>query len=66
MHGGKKKNKRRLKMTLSEILKINEGRMRINVQATDENKPINREKNRKRGEEARDNKHRPNCPPVNN
>lgn len=31
VHGGKKKNKRTLKMNLSEILKINEGRMRINV-----------------------------------
>lgn len=43
-------------MTPSEISKINEGRMRINVQATDENKPIHREKNRTGGEEARENK----------
>lgn len=43
-------------MTLSEISKINEGRMRINVQARDGNKPIHREKNRKRCEEARENK----------
>lgn len=41
-------------MTPSEISKINEGRMRINVQATDKNKPIHRDKNRKRGEEARE------------